>query len=73
MSKIKSLKDLYKFEKWDLYFGEEKINKCKGTFVLYVVNNSLTFESWIKEEVINETFTNGFFKCVWRDSNVKKN
>lgn len=72
MSEIKSLKDLYKFEKWNLYFGEEKINKCKGTFILYVVNNSLTFESWIKEEDIKSIYTNGFFKCVWRGADVKK-
>lgn len=63
---------MYKFEKWDLYFIDEKINKCKGVFVLYVVNNSLTFENWIKEEEINETYTNGFFKCVWSGADVKK-
>ena len=66
---MKSLKEKYKFKKWDLYFMEEKINKCKVTFILYVVNNSLTFESWIEEEDINSTYTNEFFKCVWRDNN----
>ena len=45
MKELKSLREAYKFDKWNLYFGDEKINKRKGTFVLYVVNNSLTFEN----------------------------
>lgn len=68
MSELKSLREAYKFDKWNLYFEDEEINKCKGTFVLYVVNNSLTFESWIKEERKASTYTYGFFKCVWKES-----
>ena len=68
MKELKSFREAYKFDKWNLYFADEKINKCKGTFVLYVVNNSLTFENWIKEECKASIYTYGFFKCVWKES-----
>ena len=68
MSELKSLREAYKFDKWDLYFGNEKINKCKGTFVLHVVSRSPTFESWIEEESKKATYTNGFFSCVWKEA-----
>lgn len=68
MSELKSLKEAYKFDKWDLFFGNEEINKCKGFFVLRVVSQSPTFESWIKEERKKSTYTKGFFKCVWKEA-----
>ena len=68
MSELKSLKEAYKFDKWDLFFGNDEINKCKGTFVMYVVSSSLTFHNWIEEECKKSTYTYGYFKCVWKEA-----
>lgn len=65
-TELKSLKAQYKFDKWNLYFGDEEINKCKGIFVLYVVNDSATFDNWIQEENEKSVFTSGYFRCEWR-------
>ena len=66
MSELKSLKGQYKFDEWNLFFGNDEINKCKGTFVLHVVDKSPTFESWIREEKRNSVFTYGYFRCEWK-------
>lgn len=68
MSELKSLREAYKFDKWNLYFDNEEINKDKGIFVLYVVNNSPTFEKWIKDENKKAVCTHGYFKCVWKEA-----
>lgn len=68
MSELKSLKEAYKFDKWDLFFGDDEINKCKGTFVMHVADKSPAFESWIKDEHKNETYTFGYFKCVRKEA-----
>ena len=65
---LKSLREAYKFDKWNLYFGNDKINKCKGTFVLHVADKSPTFESWIKDENKQAVYTYGYFKCVWKEA-----
>lgn len=66
MSEKKSLKDQYKIDEWNLFFCNDEINKCKGTFVLHVVDKSPTFESWICEEKRSSVYTIGYFRCEWK-------
>lgn len=68
MSELKSLREAYKFDKWDLFFENDEINNYKGMFVLYVVDKSPMFESWIKDEHKNAVYTCGYFKCVWKEA-----